>query len=110
MVTQIKFKQKIELYTQVELTEDLPKYGLKKGAIAMVIEHYPMPENQEDGYSLEGFDREIEGITVEVRASQIKPISISINITLEPDVAEVFKTSEEVNRALRNLITAIPKS
>ncbi len=79
MLTQIKFQQKIELYTQVELTEDLPKYGLKKGDIAMVIEHYPMPENQEDGYSLEGFDREIEGITVEVRVSQIKPISMVIN-------------------------------
>jgi hypothetical protein len=76
MVTQINCKQKIELYTQVELTEDLPEYSLKKGDIAMVIEYYPMPENQEDGYSLEGFDIPIEGITVEVKESQIKPIII----------------------------------
>jgi hypothetical protein len=39
-----------------------------------------------------------------------KKLTKSINITLEPDVTEVFKTSEEVDRALRNLITAIPKS
>ncbi len=45
----------IELYTQVALKEDLPEYGLKKGDVAMVIEHYPMPEGTEDGYSLEGF-------------------------------------------------------
>jgi len=31
----------------------IPAYGLKKGDNAIVIEHYPMPEGQEDGYSLE---------------------------------------------------------
>ena len=41
----------------------------------MVIEHYPMPEGQEDGYSLEGFDIPIPGITVEVRESQIQPLN-----------------------------------
>lgn len=30
----------------------------------------------------------------------------SINVTLDTDVAEVFTTSEEVNNALRSLITA----
>jgi hypothetical protein len=30
-------------------------------------------------------------------------------ITLDPDVAEVFKTSEAVNHALRAIISAIPK-
>jgi hypothetical protein len=44
----------IKLYTEVALTQDLPEYGLKKGDIAIVIEHYPMPECQEDGYSLQG--------------------------------------------------------
>lgn len=67
----------IELYTWVALTEDLPKYGLKKGNRAMVIEYYPRTEGQEDGYSLEGFGVPIEGVTVEVRASQIKPIAAS---------------------------------
>ncbi|MBD2774509.1 DUF4926 domain-containing protein [Iningainema tapete] len=65
----------IELYTQVALKEDLPEYGLKKGDVAIVIEHYPMLEGIEDGYSLEGFSVPIKGITVEVRASQIEPIA-----------------------------------
>jgi hypothetical protein len=65
----------IELYTQVALTVDLPRHGLKKGDIAYVIEHYAMPEGTEDGYSLEGFGIPIEGITVEVRESQIRSLN-----------------------------------
>ena len=34
----------------------------------------------------------------------------TITIKLEADVAEIFKTSEEVNKALRAIISAIPKS
>lgn len=33
-----------------------------------------------------------------------------ITITLDPDVAEIFKTSEAVNHALRSLISAIPQT
>jgi hypothetical protein len=43
----------------------------------MVIEHYPMPEGQEDGYSLEGFDIPISGITLEVKSSQIQPTNFN---------------------------------
>ena len=32
----------------------------------------------------------------------------SVIVTLEPDVAKVFKTSEEVNKALRAILSAIP--
>jgi Domain of unknown function (DUF4926) len=59
------------LYSQVALTQDLPEYQLKKGAIATIVEHYPMTE-AEDGYSLEGFDT--PNVTIEVSASQIAPI------------------------------------
>lgn len=69
----------IKLYTQIALTEDIPAYGLKKGDTAMVIEHYPMPEGQEDGYSLEGFDIPIPGITLEVKASQIQPTNYNFD-------------------------------
>ena len=31
-----------------------------------------------------------------------------VTVTLQPDVAEVFKTSEEVNQALRAILSAIP--
>lgn len=34
----------------------------------------------------------------------------SVTVTLDPDVAEVFSSSESVNRALRAVISAIPKS
>ncbi|MBZ8182923.1 hypothetical protein [Oscillatoria salina] len=33
----------------------------------------------------------------------------SVTVTLQADVAEVFKTSEEVNKALRAILSAIPK-
>lgn len=33
----------------------------------------------------------------------------NITVTLESDVAKVFKTSEEVNKALRAILAAIPQ-
>ncbi|CAD5953295.1 DUF4926 domain-containing protein [Planktothrix agardhii] len=65
-------KQQYPLFSQVALTEDLPEYHLKQGNIATIVEYYPM-DNQEDGYSLEGFN--VPHITVEVAASQIIPVS-----------------------------------
>ena len=40
-------------------------------------------------------------------ATQIN--SSNITVTLESDVAKVFKTSEDVNQALRAILTAIPR-
>ena len=34
----------------------------------------------------------------------------ALTVTLEPDVAQVFNTSEAVNKALRAILTAIPKT
>ena len=34
----------------------------------------------------------------------------NITVKLEPDVAKVFKTSEDVNKALRAIISAIPET
>jgi len=62
-------KVQYPLFSQVALAEDLPEHSLKRGEIATVVEHYPMPEGDEDGYSLEGFN--IPNVTVEVAASQI---------------------------------------
>lgn len=62
-------KAPFPLFSEVVLLQDLPQYNLKRGAIATVVEHYPMPDLQEDGYSLEGFN--IPNITAEVSASQI---------------------------------------
>jgi hypothetical protein len=63
---------KFQLFTQVVLTEDIPAFNLKKGSIGTVVEYYPMPEGQEDGYSLEGL---IPLDTVEVAESQIAAIA-----------------------------------
>ena len=40
-------------------------------------------------------------------ASQVNEIKITV--TLEPDVAKVFKNSEDVNKALRAILSAIPE-
>lgn len=61
------------LFSQVALAQDLPEHGLKRGDIATIVEHYPMPEGEEDGYSLEGLD--VPHVTLEVAASQIIPIA-----------------------------------
>ncbi|MBD2458143.1 DUF4926 domain-containing protein [Nostoc sp. FACHB-87] len=61
------------LFSQVALVQDLPEYNLKRGNVATIVEHYPMPEGEEDGYSLEGFD--LPHITIEVSASQIIPVA-----------------------------------
>jgi hypothetical protein len=66
-------KVQYPLFSQVFLAEDLPAHHLKRGDLATIVEYYPMPEGEEDGYSLEGFD--VPHITVEVAASQIIPVS-----------------------------------
>ena len=60
------------LFSQVQLTEDIPQFGLKKGSIGTIVEHYSMPEGKEDGYSIEGL---IYQDTVEVTESQIAIIT-----------------------------------
>jgi len=71
---------KFQLFTQVTLRQDIPQYGLKKGTVATVVEHYPMPEGQDDGYSLEGL---MPQDTVEVSEAQIEtttnPASLAHN-------------------------------
>ncbi len=63
---------KFPLFSQVILKEDIPKLGIKKGAVATIVEHYSMPDTEEDGYSLEGL---VAQDTVEVSESQIEPYS-----------------------------------
>ena len=60
------------LFLQVILKEDIPEFGIKKGAVAIIVEHYSMPDAEEDGYSLEGL---VALDTVEVSESQIEPYS-----------------------------------
>lgn len=63
---------KYPLFSQVALAKDLPEYQLERGEVGTIVEYFPMPEGQEDGYSIEGFD--VPNVTVEVAASQIVPV------------------------------------
>ena len=64
---------KFSLFSQVQLTEDIPEFNLRKGSIGVIVEHYPMSQG-EDGYSIEGL---MTQDTVEVTESQIKLIKMS---------------------------------
>jgi hypothetical protein len=63
---------KFQLFNQVALSQDIPEYGLKKGSIGTIVEHYPTSDH-EDGYSIEGL---IPKDTVEVTESQIEVIDV----------------------------------
>ena len=60
------------LFSQVQLTQDIPQFSLKKGGSGTIVEHYSRPEGKEDGYSIEGL---IYQDTVEVSESQIAVIT-----------------------------------
>ena len=67
---------KFSIFPQVQLTQNIPQFNLKKGSIGTIVEYYPTPKNLEDGYSIEGL---IYQDTVEVAESQIELISIHQN-------------------------------
>jgi hypothetical protein len=66
---------KFQLFTQVALREDIPELNLKQGAIGTIVEYYPMPGGQADGYSLEGL---IPEDTVEISEAQIQAIAVAM--------------------------------
>ncbi len=47
---------KFQLYTEVALGEDMPKYGFLRGDVGTIVEFYPGSSSQEPGYSLEIFN------------------------------------------------------
>jgi len=57
---------KFSLFSQVQLTQNIPEFNLKKASIDTIVEYYPMPNSLEDGYSIEGL---IYQDTVEVSES-----------------------------------------
>jgi hypothetical protein len=58
-----KTPMKYTLFEEVVLLGDIPEKCLKKGDVATVVEHHPVPGG-EDGYSLEVFNALGETITV----------------------------------------------
>ena len=84
----------IELYQRVALTRDLPEHHLRKGDIAVVVEHLPGTSRSggEDGYALEVFNAVGETIAVVlVPVSTVKPLTENeilqvrpLNVTEQP--------------------------
>jgi len=48
--------EKLELYQYIALSQDIPKYNLKQGDVAMLIDYITHPSGGEDGYILEVFN------------------------------------------------------
>jgi hypothetical protein len=66
---------KVKLYQRVALAQDLPEHGLRRGDVAVIVEHLPpTPESHgEEGYALEIFNALGETLDVVlVPASAIK--------------------------------------
>lgn len=69
---------KIKLYQRVALTRDLPEHNLRKGDVAVVVEHLPATPaaDGEEGYALEVFNAVGETLAVVmVPASAVEPLS-----------------------------------
>ena len=64
-----------KLFEEVVLAEDIPEKGLKKGDVATIVEHHPVPDG-EDGYSLELINAVGDTIAViTVSESAIEPLT-----------------------------------
>lgn len=69
-----------EMFSEVTLKEDIPKYNLPKGTSAIIVDYCPRPEGQEDGYVLEVLNTEGEGFTVvALPASKIEPVAAIVS-------------------------------
>ena len=54
----------VKLYDRISLNRNFPKYNLKKGDVATLIDTVPDPEDIEEGYILEVFNALGESIDV----------------------------------------------
>ncbi len=64
-----------EMFAEVKLTKDLPEDHLLKGMTAIIVDHCPRPEGDEDGYILEVLDSLEKAFTViAVEASNIESV------------------------------------
>ena len=68
----------IKLYQRVALATDIPTHGLRKGDVAVVVEHLPgtPATGDEEGYALEVFNAVGETIAVViVPVSAVQPLT-----------------------------------
>lgn len=80
----------LELYTEVALTQDLPRYSLKVGDVATLVDFVRHPSSGEDGCVLEVFNAVGESIAiVSVPVSAVKSLQST-------DILQVRSRSEQV--------------
>ena len=73
-----------KMFEEVTLLEDVREKGLRKGDVATIVEHHPVP-NAEDGYSLEVFNVLGDTIAViTVPESAIAPLTENEVFSVRP--------------------------
>ena len=65
----------LPLYERVALKRDIPEHDLRRGDVAVLVDHVPNPEGGEEGYVLEVFNALGESIAVvAVRESEVEAL------------------------------------
>ncbi len=64
-----------DLYTNVALKEEFPRYGFRRGDISTIVDHHQKRSAEEDGYSFDVFNATGQTITVVVvEEPKIEPL------------------------------------
>ena len=72
----------LELFSEVNLTQDIDEYNLKFGDVATLIDFVPHPQGKEDGCILEVFNAVGESIAVlTVPQSALAPLQANQVLT-----------------------------
>lgn len=75
----------LKLYQRVALSQDLPERGLKRGDVALLIDHVPHPQGGPEGYILEVFNALDESIAViAVPKSAVEPLRADEVLAIRP--------------------------
>jgi hypothetical protein len=73
------------LYERVALKRDIPEHDLRRGDVAVLVDHLPHPEGGEEGYVLEVFNALGESIAVvAVRESEIEALRSDEVLAVRP--------------------------
>lgn len=75
----------LPLYERVALKRDLPEHDLRRGDVAVLVDHVPRPEGGEEGCVLEVFNALGESIAVvAVRESEVEALRSDEVLAVRP--------------------------
>jgi hypothetical protein len=73
------------LYQYIALRPDVPEHGLRRGDVALVVDHVPHPAGGAPGYVLEVFNAVGESIAVlALAASDVAPLRSDEVLAVRP--------------------------